>query len=288
LPPSVEVEQTAHSDLMMILSGVYLITVVTPLYLILVTCLKGNSKGTAAVREALKSQLDSVAKRGFAVKTLLSDGEGASAKLEPELNQRGVNLNPSGPGQHVPLVEKTIRQVKERVRAHIASLPFSLNSTLLVWLVLFSVSRINLMPRSVRMDRHSPRDAFTGRKLDYNLDLRVSFGEYFQCTTPNIAYKNEVQVSRTEEAIALLPTGNLSGTVIMYNIHTGKTMKRDQMVSLPMPTAVVEHFNKLADDPKLKVPHDLVFKRGDAVIEGVDDGEDVLLADELVDNLEPA
>jgi hypothetical protein len=31
-----------------------------------------------------------------------------------------------------------------------------------------------------------------------------------------------------------------------------------------------------------------VFKRGDAVIEGVDDGEDVLLADELVDNLEPA
>jgi len=50
----------------------------------------------------------------FVVRTILSDLEGSTYSIRAELNQRGIRVNPSGPGQHVPVVERKIQQVKER------------------------------------------------------------------------------------------------------------------------------------------------------------------------------
>lgn len=48
------------------------------------------------------------------------------------------------------------------------------------YLVLFCVSRLNTMPHATRMDETSPRELYSGRRIDYQLDLTVRFGEYVQ------------------------------------------------------------------------------------------------------------
>ena len=78
----------------------------------------------------------------------------------------------------LPVIERKIRELKERARAILATLPFKLATTLLVHLINFVVAHINLMPHLVGIINLSPVEAFRGRKIDFNKDLRVGFGEY--------------------------------------------------------------------------------------------------------------
>ena len=54
---------------------------------------------------------------------LRTDGEGALGAMRDELSGLGIVLDISGPGQHVPVIERKIQTVKERVRrAHVNNL----------------------------------------------------------------------------------------------------------------------------------------------------------------------
>jgi len=83
-----------------------------------------------------------------------------------------------------------------------------------------------MVPSSVIGDKTSPRERFLGRKIDYQRDLRVGFGDYVQTYTPNII-KNSM-TSRTEGAIALLPLGNLAGSCKFFKLATKTVVTRDQ------------------------------------------------------------
>ena len=107
----------------------------------------------------------------------------------------------------MPVVKRKIQQVKERVRAHLSTVPYLMNTVLLKWLVYYCISRINCIPSSTNQARFSPRELFYGRKLVAKRDVRIGFGEYVQCTSPNLN-KNFISL-RTEGAISLLPVGNL-------------------------------------------------------------------------------
>jgi hypothetical protein len=52
--------------------------------------------------------------------------------------------------------------------------------------------------------------------------------------------------SRTQGCIALLPTGNLTGSVKMWCLATDHTITRDQFQILPMPYLVIQHRTSLA------------------------------------------
>eukprot|EP01038_Epipyxis_sp_PR26KG_P020242 gene20242-28644_t len=77
------------------------------------------------------------------------------------------------------------------------------------------------------MDRTSPKELLTGRKINFDTDLRVGFGDYVHATAPNIV-KNSME-PRTQGCIALLPIGNIQGS------------------ALPMPDIVISRLNDLAD-----------------------------------------
>ena len=134
-----------------------------------------------------------------------------------------------------------------------------------MWLVSFCVSRINLVPSSVSGDRISPREKFIGRKLDYKRDLRVGFGDYVQAHEPGII-KNS-QVARTEGAIALLPVGNINGSVKFFKLSTRSIITRDKFTVLPMPDNVITYMNAFAGAQTRKLRRDpAVIYRGQAVI----------------------
>jgi hypothetical protein len=152
-----------------------------------------------------------------------------------ELKQMGIEVDISGAGGHVARIERRIRTIKERVRAHIAGKqPYSLTALGIAMLVLFCVSRYNFQMSELREDGTSPRELFTGRGASGKLDFRVGFGEYCQCTVPNT---DNSMSERTEDCISVLSTGNRSGLVHRDGTHRneGPILRRtdDAVRSLP-------------------------------------------------------
>ena len=241
-PRVVQIEQALHVDIMFIRDLIFLIGVFMPLGLIMVCSLP--NRAVQAVGIGLLSFLNAARSRWFDTVTIRTDGEGAIAKMASTLAEKGIVVDVAGPGQHVPVVERAIETVKERVRSHVTSLPFTLTKLLLTYLVLFCVSRLNLLPSSNSLDKVSPHEQFTGLKLDYARDLRCGYGDYVQATVPNT---DNSMSPRTMGCITLLPTGNTTGSVKMWCLATQTVIVRDQFRILPMPDLVCTYISQIAN-----------------------------------------
>ena len=210
----------------------------------LVQCRALRDRGIESIAESLRTFVATAASRGFQVLEVRCDGEGAVGALRDELMLMGLRVELAGPGQHVPVVERMIETVKQRVRAHEHSLPYLMPKLMIVWCVLFSVRSVNLQPSRTSTDRTSPHEQFTGMKLDARRDLRIAFGDYVQATVP---VTDNTMSARTLACIALLPVGNLTGSVRMWCIQSDRVITRDQFTILPMPDLLIAAINKRAE-----------------------------------------
>ena len=93
--------------------------------------------------------------------------------MSEELFGLSIVLDVAGPGQHVPVVERKIQKIEERVRAHENSLPYVMTRLMLMICVLICESQLNLQSSSMSVDRTSLLEHFTGRKINAARDLRV-------------------------------------------------------------------------------------------------------------------
>ena len=137
---------------------------------------------------------------------------------------------------------------------------------LLVELVLFVVSRINVLPvMGAKAAPHSwsriiPREALTGRKMSYARDLRLGFLDYVQLVEPlNISTQNTL-TPRTRGVVALLPLSNSSGAVKFLLLDTGAVVVRSKFAVLPMPDSVIKHLTALAAADKKTVSKNPLFQ----------------------------
>ena len=192
----------------------YLINVCTPLGLVVTKHLPGRT--ASVLTEAFKAVLAQLQARGFKATLLLFDGEGGIGKVASAL---GLPFNPAGPQQHVPVVEAKIKVIKERLRGILCTLPYKLPLMLLRWCVDYVVTRINMLPSSLRVDPTSPRELFLGRKINAKTDLRLCFGDFVQARVPNVV-SNSME-PRTQGCIALNSKGNEQGTWMFYQLSTG-------------------------------------------------------------------
>ena len=163
------------------------------------------SKSIPAVRKTLRQ----LRKAGFAVEAILTDREGAVLALREELGDRGIRVNATGAGQHVPVAKNKIRPVEERGRCVLSSpLPFKLPRPLIRWLIAFCTQRINTVQRRTRADAAITMELFLGRKINFSRDVSVGFGDFVRVIEPidNPITKASVHQPRTEPAIALPDT----------------------------------------------------------------------------------
>jgi hypothetical protein len=260
----VPVDQTLNVDLMFVDGHAFLISVGIPIALTLCNDLGrragGRSKGP--IRKALFNQLAVYTAHGYRITTLLTDGEGAIASLAPEIQGRSIAVNPAGPGQHVPVVERKIREVKERARTLIAVTPWKIPSRLRAALVCYCFSRINLVPHRGGLDKVSPREALLGIKADYNKDTRCCFGDYCECTSP---VSDNTMRARTHPCVALYPTGT-QGSWRFYSLDTGKLVTRDAFKVIPTPDWVIAHMVALAKHDSGAPIEAMEFTRGTSAI----------------------
>ena len=244
VPKSLISDQVLHADLLFVDKTPFLISVSKPLGLTIASHLK-TGKGAASLRKAMTHQIHQYKAQGFRIKTLVFDGEGAIGVIADDIAALGTNIERAPPGAHVGVVERKNKVIKERFRAIKHGLWFTLPLLLIPWLVYFCVSRINMLPSHGNMDSTSPRENFTGRKIDFRRDLRLSFGDFVHVHEDR-AVTNTTQ-SRTEEAISLLPLSNLAGSAQFLSIKTLKVISRRNYTILPVvPDATLDRINSIA------------------------------------------
>ena len=94
-----------------------------------------KNRGVECVASALTTFLSTASSRGFDCIIVKTDGEGAIASMATVLNGKGIVIDTAGPGQHVPVVERKIQTLKQRVRSYENSLPFVMTKLLLIMCV---------------------------------------------------------------------------------------------------------------------------------------------------------
>lgn len=245
-PPTVaprvtQVQQILTADIIFIKKIPFLLGVLVPLGLTLCAVLK--SRAVAPVTAAFRQFISATAARNFKIVQLRMDGEGALGPMVEELSHLGIEVDVAGPGQHVPVVERRAQTVKQRFRIYENSLPMVMTRIMIIHCVLFAVSRLNMVPSRMSGTSLSPLEIFTGRKIDSARDLRIGFGDYAQATVANT---DNTPTARTQGCIALLPTGNLTGSVRFLCLSTNKVVTRDQFRVLPMPSLAIDYINSLA------------------------------------------
>ena len=201
-----------------------------------------GARATANIRRSLAKQIEAFQSRRFDVTRLNIDPEPGLIAAANSFADKGISVNIVGTNSHVPIVERRIREIKERVRGFINTLPYKLSPKLLVFLVLFCSSRVNLVPHKACPGRMSPAEVFRGATIDYRKDLRCGFGEYVEA----IERSSNDMVSRTAPCITLLPTANTSGSWFLLHLATNRIIRRDQWVAKPMNAVIIGLLNNLA------------------------------------------
>jgi hypothetical protein len=133
--------------------------------------------------------------------------DGEFEKLKPLMPS--VECTTTAAKEHVSEAEQTIQTLKERMRGLLATLPFThIPKQMKIGFIYFMVLWLNAFPvKSGISQTFLPRELLVRWWLDYKKHCRVLPGTY--CEVHDEPVPTNTMVSRTHEAIALGPTGNL-------------------------------------------------------------------------------
>jgi hypothetical protein len=162
--------------------------------------------------------------RGFHIVEIAGDGEFvwiadqvASLPTNPTLDLAAAN-------EHVGLIERNIRFLKEKVCSLRHSFPFKrIPALMLIRMGMHTVPFMNSFPRKGGLKHYPPSAIMTGAQLHMN-HLRLKFGSYCQ-VAEDVTPRNSL-AARTRAAISMGPSGNLSGGHRFLALDTRKMIKR--------------------------------------------------------------
>ena len=140
------------------------------------------------------------------------DMEFDNADFRNVLDNSNVNLNCASAKEHVPMIERRIRTLKERCRARMSRLPHKkMPAVMIRGMVADSTTWLNAFPPKGGVSKiYSPRMIVGGTKIDFNKHCRIEFGQYAQVTEePD---PSNTMNERTTGAIALGCAGNTQGS----------------------------------------------------------------------------
>jgi hypothetical protein len=216
-----------------------------------VSPVQDRTKGTI-LRET-KAAINLYQARGLTVCDVHADNEFAC--IRDDIRPIAMNIVPAD--SHVGDIERSIRTIKERLRACVHGLPFKRLPKLMITHMVADVIRcLNLFPRKNGISTTlSPACIVTGAPLpDFHCMLRLEFGSYVQVFEDNDP--SNTNRARSLGAIALNPTGNAQGDYYFMSLTTGARISRHQWTALPMTDTAIARVEALAlhDNQPLMAP----------------------------------
>ena len=216
-----------------------LLTVCKPIGLLMVYHLRSMKE--TDISAAIGDHIKMIKENGYIPMVITLDPAQAHIALGKSLD--GVPVKIVAPGTHVRIAERAIRVVKERMRSVLASLPFKLPTKLFPSLASYVVNRINCIPRLHGIES-SARELFKGTKLNYKIDLVMSFGQYAQVYV-NAGIPGQVDRRRTAGCIALMSAENGHRAWKFYKLDTGNIIVSENYHVLPTPDHVCDIMNRM-------------------------------------------
>ena len=199
--------------------------------------------------QALKRVMNMYDKRELMVITVHGDNQFDGEELADAL--RPANMEIYAANEHVGIIERGIRTVKERTRSTVHGLPYIYYTRLMVkHLVARMVEMLNTFPsKNGVSDTISPNELVLG-KNKFDLGRKhIRYGSFAEVyfTTKNT---NE---ARSTHAIALRPAAG-EGYYFM-NLATGKELHSNRWTELPMGDDVISRVHTLAKREKQRKVH---------------------------------
>jgi hypothetical protein len=145
---------------------------------------------------------------GFHIVEIAGDGEFAWTADQVASLPTNPVLDLAAASQHVGLIERNIRFLKEKTWSICHSLPFErIPALMLVRMVLHSVQFMNSFPQKGGLKDYPPSAIMTGAQLHMS-QFQLKFGSYCQ-VAEDVTPRNSL-AARTRGAISMGPSGNLS------------------------------------------------------------------------------
>jgi hypothetical protein len=113
---------------------------------------------------------------GFIIRVIMMDQEFDKVEDTNEM----VEINTTAACKHVGEIKRYIRAAKERSRALVLNVPFTvLPHQVLIHLVYFAVLWLNSLPAAAGVsDKYSPHKIVLGREIDFSKHCKATFGSY--------------------------------------------------------------------------------------------------------------
>ena len=164
----------------------------------------------------------------------------------------GTELDVQGAGDHLDIVDRMIRRVKNTVRCVKVALPWDLPRSNTKDVVSYAVSRINSRRTTSNGSNVAPRVLFTGRKIRHDREFGLKFGDYCEVADPTVVGVSQksrsVDAPRTQTCIALSPCCNEVGSWIFLHLTTNTRVRRSVWTKMVTNDVVTARMNQLASD----------------------------------------
>jgi len=99
-------------------------------------------------------------------------------------------------------------------------------------------------PSSVNGYGPTPWESYSGRKVNYSVTIKASFGEYCQADTNTGDNSME---PRERGAITLYEASDIDSNWWVFHLESRRVVKRYKLTLLPMPDIVIKYLNELHD-----------------------------------------
>ena len=260
VPVHESVAQELQVDLFFFLGNVFFLSISVLLGLIMVTHLgPGQEKTTgfttsegsrSKAGKALLLHLNQYKAKGFHIRTVTSDGEGAVKSARTLVEDFGAQVNILGHGSHTPHAEAAIRHVKNKARSTLYSLPFPLPLRLAPALIAFVVHTANMVPKCNAPGHLPAFTAFRGRTPSYKVDAPHAFGTSGFLQRASGTHTNTA-APRADYCIWLGTTRNLKGTHRCFNLSTLAEVTGDTFRPAPLTSEAIDRLRRLAGTPMI-------------------------------------
>ena len=108
----------------------------------------------------------------------------STSEIATQLAQRRATQDHTAQGQHASRAERRIQFIKQKART-ICQLPYKQSKELMKHGVIAANRYTNMQTAASSLSPLTPREKFLGRQSDFKRDIKMPFGSYCQCTTPN-------------------------------------------------------------------------------------------------------
>ena len=145
--------------------------------------------------------------------------------------------------EHVPRIERKIRVIKERLRGYMSAMTCykKFPKPVVIEMVKEISKWLNIFPVTNSVsDLYSPGTIVTSRKLNYNADCRIQFGQAVELHDhPDGLQLNSVMHPRTTTAIALGGMGNAQGGYKFFSLRKGRNVTGYKWTEIPVNDLII-------------------------------------------------